>query len=177
MKRLVLLISFIIYWALLLLNVILNKESFAIIIFYGVLFLPLTIAILKDKDVLALFIILFYEIAELLMGLMYVASAFVEIEESSVILIITEFITAFYAFSLIKEAFRVLRNKDKNMTWYILVFAVLRCIFIIINFLIAKDFSSEMIISMISNIVFIVAISIYMIFIGENELKILIKNE
>ena len=177
MKKAIIISSFIIYWLLMILNTILENSGIFVLLFYVMLFMPLTIAIIKEKDSFALAIIILYEIAELLMSLMFVASSFVEIEEASVILIITEFITAFYAFSLMSSSFKLIRNKENNLMLYIIAFGILRCSFTFVNFIIAKDYSADMIISMISNVVFILAISTYIVSFGKKEIKIFNKNE
>ena len=175
MKKLLIIISLILYWALLLLNAIINKGNLTVFIFYMILFLPLTLAIIKNKDMFALFIIILYETAECLMSLMFVGSSFIEIEESSIILIITQFIIAFYSFSMIVGSVKILRNKENTVNIYIIGFACLRCVFAILNFIINKDFTVEIFLDLFSNISFIFAISLYLISLVEKEINILIK--
>ena len=177
MKKITLLICFSIYWILTILNMIINGGKLATLIFYLALYLPLMVAIIKGYDVLALFIIILYEISECFMNLMGAAASFVEFEDSSIILIITQFVTAFYAFTMLTSSIKYLRNKENNMTLYVLVLGILRCVFTVINFIIAKDFSSEMFFDMFSNIIFIIGISIYIVCFEEKEIKIFIRSE
>lgn len=176
-KKLIIIVSFVLYWILNILNLVINKGRFSTFIFYLALFLPLTIAIIREYDVFALFIIILYEIAECFMNLMGVASSFVEIEDFSIILVITQFITALYAFSMISSAVKHLRNKDNNLSMYVLILGGLRCCFAIVNFIIAKDFSSELFFDLFSNILFIIGITIYIFFFDKKELQVFIKSE
>lgn len=177
MKKLMLIICFSVYWILMALNIIINNGNIATLLLYIALYLPLTIAIIKEYDVFALFIIILYEIAECFMNLMGVASALVEFDESSIILVITQFITAFYAFTMLSSAIKFLRNRDNSLKLYVLVLGMLRCIFTVVNFIVAKEFSSEMILDMFSNIIFIIAISSYIIFFENKEIKIMVHDD
>lgn len=176
-KKVIIITSFVLYWILNILNLIINNGKFSTFIFYLALFLPLTIAIIKEYDVFALFIIILYEVAECFMNLMGVASSFVEIEDSSIILIITQFITALYAFTMISSAAKFLRNKDNNFSLYVLVLGGLRCCFAIANFIMAKDFNVEMFFDLFTNILFILGLSFYIFFFKKKELKIIVKSE
>lgn len=176
MKKLIIIISFILYWIFILLSAIINKGNVGVLIFYLILFLPLTYAIITNKDMFALFIIILYELAECLMSLMFIGSSFVEIEEASILLIITQFVIAFYSFSMIVGSVKTLRNKENSVNLYIIGLGILRCVMSIVNFIINREFSSEIFFDLFSNISFIIGISLYLVYFEEKDIKIFVKD-
>lgn len=184
MKKITILISFILYWLFTILNLIINKGEIATFIFYLCLFFPLTIAIIKEYDVFALFIILLYEVAECFMNLMGVASILSDFDSSYIMLCVTQFITSLFAFSMLNSCIKILRNKDNILTWSIIILGSARCLFTLINFIIVlvnkvgtEINVLEQVFDLLCNVLFVVAITLYIAFFEKKEIKLFIKEQ
>ena len=135
-KKVILSILFLAFWALNFIHILRldNGREMAIGLLYVILFLPITFTILLDYEVFSLFVIILYEIAMLLMGIIILSMGLASKELGW--LDISGFAAQIlFASFVIAAAIQYLRNKTHTLKLITLIVGLAHLTFVIISFI------------------------------------------
>ena len=172
-RKAVLALLFAAFWGLSAVHlfVIEGNRQMAIGILYLILFLPVTISILLDYDVFSLFIIILYESAMLIMGIVTLSIGLAS-KELNGFDIATLFVSTLFSLFLIASAIQYLRNKPHILKIACLIFSVAYITMVIISFIQNGEFTFDTFYDFFKNLVTILVFSIYIITFPHVQLKI-----
>ena len=173
LKKTIFIMLFMVFWTLIIIHIFRtegNKEL-ALTVFYLIIFLPITITILFDHEVFSLFIIILYEIAMLLMGIIMLSIGLASKE--------IDFLTgaclgiqALYALFMVACAIQFLRNKSHALKIACLVTGVINVTLIIISFILNGEFTFDTYYDFIRNLAIVLIFLIYIVTFPYVQLKI-----
>ena len=173
LKKIILMMLFMVFWVFVAIHIFKtegNKEL-ALTIFYLLIFLPVTITILLDYEVFSLFIIILYEIAMLLMGIIMLSIGLSRKELASLETVCLG-VQALYALFMIACSIQFLRNKNHALKIACLVTGLANASLIVTSFIINGEFTFDTYYDFIRNLVILLIFLIYIITFPYVQLKI-----
>lgn len=173
LKKIILIILFIAFWVLLAINIFKRDDNkgLALAIFYVILFLPVTITILFDQKVFSLFIIILYEIAMVLMGIVMMSIGLASGEYMKLD-IVGLGIQVIYSLFMTACAIQFLRNKPHTLKIPCLVLGIIQCAMIIVSFSLNGVFDFETYYDFFRNLIILMIFTIYIVTFPNEELHI-----
>ena len=171
-KKIILLILLLTFWVINGIHIFTNGgKELAIAILYIIIFLPVTISILLDYEVFSLFVIIIYEIAMLLMGVisLSIGLASKDIASIDIACMISEIAFALF---LIAAAIQYLRNKEHTLKILCIIFSVVYLLLVTISFIMYGEFTFDSCYEFIRNVVITLVFSIYIVTFPYVQLKI-----
>ena len=173
LKKIIFSLLLITFWVLTAIHIfkLEDGKEIAIGVLYIFLFLPITFSILLDFEVFSLFIIILYEIAMLLMGIIILSMGLAskEIEILEMFALACEILFALF---IISSAIQYLRNKNHTLKIITLVMTVAHLVFVIISFIQNNSYDFETWYDFLKNVVIILVFSLYIITFPDIQLKI-----
>lgn len=170
MKKKVLIGIFLIYWISLIVSMIFDFSIFNLFI-YIIAILPLTIAIVLEKDVLALFIIIllgaFYTL-QCALGIIGIIVDF----KFSIDIFLSVFGLCFFMFIII-SSIKILCNKKHLDTLYLILSMITYLVVLCISFV--RDLTDEILLNtsyFVSTISLYVLISLYLLWFNDKKIVI-----
>ena len=159
-KKIIFIFLFLAFWILSAIHVfrLESGRELAIGVFYLLIFLPITIAILLDYEVFALFIIIIYEIAMLIMSIVLLSSGLAR-SELTTFDIFSLLVDGLFAIFLIASAIQYLRNKNHSLKIACLVVAVAHLVMVIISFILNGEFIFDTFYDFFRNVILILIFS------------------
>lgn len=172
-KKIILALLFAAFWVLNFIHILRldNGRETAIGLLYVMLFLPVTFTILLDYEVFSLFIIILYEIAMLLMGII-ILSMGLAAKELGWIDIAGFAAQILFAAFLIASAIQYLRNKTHTLKIITLIIGIAHLTFVIISFITNGVFDFDNFYDFFRNVLIILIFSIYILTFPYIQLKI-----
>ena len=173
LKKIALVFLFLVFWILLLIHIFKTEGSkeLALTIFYLLLFLPITVTILLDYEVFSLFIIILYEIAMLLMGIIMLSIGLAN-KELSFLTGACLGVQALFAMFMIGCAIQFLRNKSHALKIACLVTGIANVSLIITSFILNGEFTFDTYYDFIRNLAIVLIFLIYIVTFPYVQLKI-----
>ena len=173
LKKIILLILFVAFWVLLAINIFKRDDNkgLALAIFYVVLFMPVTISILFDYKVFALFIIILYEIAMALMGIVMMSIGLAR-GEYGALDIISLGIQVIYSLFMTACAVQYLRNKPHTLKIPCLILGIIQIAIIITSFALNGEFNFDTYYDFFRNLIIVMIFTIYLVTFPNEELHI-----
>ena len=172
-KKVVFIILFLAFWILNIIHIfkLNNGKEIIMTVFYIVIFLPITIAILFDHEVFSLFIIILYEIAMLLMGI-FILSIGLASKEYGALDIIGNILEIMFSLLIVSSAIQYLRNKTHTLKIVTFIVGIMHLTIVIVSFILNGDFGFETWYDFSRNVIIILIFAIYIITFPYVQLKI-----
>lgn len=171
-KKIILSILFLVFWVINIIHIF-NREGkeLSIAVLYIIIFLPVTFSILLDYEVFSLFVIIIYEIAMLLMGVIGLAMGLAA-KDLAAIDIAAMISEIGFALFIIAAAIQYLRNKEHTLKILCVIFSVIHIAFVIVSFIMYGEYSFDTCYEFLRNMIIILVFSIYIITFPYVQLKI-----
>lgn len=170
---LVFIILYVIYWFFLMLGVFKDQEANkGMIVIYLLLFAPLTIGIIFKFYVFSLFVLILYESAQLITGIFYVAQSIININDASILYMLSAFIFSLLSLSIIVSSIKYLANNKNNLKIEVLILSIIYVVFTIVAFIIEKAYSIIDICDFITNISIAIIFALYIVLFPSQEIEI-----
>lgn len=171
-KKIILSILFLVFWVINIIHIF-NREGKELsrAVLYIIIFLPVTFSILLDYEVFSLFVIIIYEIAMLLMGVIGLAMGLAA-KDLAAIDIAAMISEIGFALFIIAAAIQYLRNKEHTLKILCFIFSVIHIAFVIVSFIMYGEYSFDTYYEFLRNMIIILVFSIYIITFPYVQLKI-----
>ena len=141
LKKIILSILFLTFWVLNGIHIF-NKEGkeLTVVVLYIIIFLPVSFSILLDYEVFSLFVIILYEIAMLLMGIIGLAMGLAA-KDLTAIDIASLIAGIGFALFMIAAAVQYLRNKEHTLKIVCIIFSVLHIAIVVLSFIMYGEYT------------------------------------
>lgn len=169
-KFLIKLILFCVFWAASLISICVNF-SFWTLFFELLVYLPVTLCMLINKDVPALLILILYSAFNIILNSISFIAAIVN-NTFKVMQIAYIIIVLLYNIGVIVLSISVLRNKPKMNNLYIIILTLAFLMITIIDFIVSKTYKFYDWVILISNVALPCLTCVYFIYLEEKEREI-----
>ena len=172
LKKITLSILLLVFWVINAIHIF-NKEGkeLSIGVLYIIIFLPITFSILLDYEVFSLFVIILYEVAMLLMGVIGLAMGLAAKDLATIDFAAMISVIGFALF-MIAAAVQYLRNKEHTLKIVCIIFSVIHTAFVVVSFIMYGEYTFDTYYEFLRNMIIILVFSIYIITFPQIQLKI-----
>lgn len=164
---------FVLFWTASIIKLTIGGTNKEVVmgILYLILLLPVTIAILFNKAVFALLIIILYEAALLLIGVL-VFSVYLAAGDLDFLTISSMLIEIIFSLLIISSAIQYLKNKTHTLKIATMIVGIIHLSLIVTSFIVNYDFGSQNWCDFLKNISLVMIFLIYIVTFPYVQLRI-----